>query len=62
MKGTFLHGIFENDNFRTRLLGEICSDYSGYSFAEKRAELVDDFVVELGKCLDMDRIETGLKE
>ncbi len=62
VKGTFLHGIFENDCLRNRVFGEVNSDYVGYNFEDKREELISTFINKMEPSLDIDLIEKALAE
>ncbi len=48
--GTFLHGIFDNDRFREYIFQK---DYKSYNFKKKRDKILDDFIQELGKNIDI---------
>lgn len=62
VSGTFLHGIFENDNFREMFFSSINSEYRPYSFLEKRAEIIDGFVCEMKKHINIEKIRAALLE
>lgn len=55
-KGTFVHGIFDNDKFRTNYFKSIKPEYVGYNFAEYKTTTVDTFVNEMKSRLDVKRI------
>ncbi len=48
--GTFLHGIFDNDRFREYIFKK---DYKSYNFKKKRDKIIDNFIFELGKNIDI---------
>ncbi len=54
--GTFLHGVFENDNLRKWLFQKIDPSYKGYNFLEKSENIISSYVEEMGKFLDIDEI------
>ena len=54
--GTFLHGIFDNDNFRKKLFGNIEVTYEGYNFKRYKDDKIEEFCSFVGSYLDMDRI------
>lgn len=56
LKGTFIHGIFDNDEFRTSYFKSICHDYEGFSFKEYKKSKVDEFVNKMKSKLDVKRI------
>lgn len=55
-KGTFVHGIFDNDEFRTKYFNSINSEYKGYGFNEYKENSVDTFVNTMKDKLDVQRI------
>jgi len=55
-KGTFVHGIFDNDEFRTSYFKEINSSYIGYKFEEYKKNSIDTFVNTMKDKLDVQRI------
>ncbi|MCH9814544.1 MAG: cobyric acid synthase [Epsilonproteobacteria bacterium] len=56
--GTFVHGIFDNDAFRNYLFGD---GYIGYSFEQRKSEILDTFINTMGKHLDMDRVMNSIE-
>ncbi len=54
--GTFLHGLFENDAFRSHVFCTIDPDYRGYDFKARRAARIEAFVEAMEAELDMERI------
>jgi len=59
-KGTFVHGLFDNDEFRTKYFKSIKSDYVGYSFKEYKKTTIDNFIDEMKSRLDVNRIEQSV--
>ncbi|MBU3015804.1 cobyric acid synthase [Poseidonibacter lekithochrous] len=55
-KGTFVHGIFDNDEFRTKYFKSINSEYKGYNFKEYKRNSIDTFVEQMKSKLDVQRI------
>ena len=55
-KGTFVHGIFDNDKFRTEYFKTINKNYIGYDFAKYKKDSVDNFVESMKERLDVQRI------
>lgn len=59
-KGTFVHGLFDNDSFRTTYFKSIKSEYVGYLFEEYKKKTVDEFIAEMKSRLDIKRIEQSV--
>jgi adenosylcobyric acid synthase len=51
--GTFVHGVFDNDEFRNYIFK---GGYNGYSFKKRKKKILDNFIKKMGKEIDMDRI------
>jgi adenosylcobyric acid synthase len=58
--GTFIHGLFDNDEIRFMIFSEINPDYKGYNFKEFKAESIKEFASHIDKHIDMDAIEKAL--
>lgn len=56
LKGTFIHGIFDNDEFRTDYFKSICDEYKGFIFKSYKESKVDEFVNKMKSQLDVKRI------
>ncbi len=59
-KGTFVHGIFDNDKFRSEYFKSINENYVGYSFEQYKKNTVDTFIDEMRSRLDVERIEQSV--
>ncbi len=57
---TFVHGIFESDEFRYKLFSEIDKDYKGYNFKGYKAEAIKEFAEHINSNIDMEFIEKEL--
>lgn len=57
---TFVHGIFENDEFRYRLFSKIDKNYEGYDFKEYKAKAIEEFAEHINLHVDMDFIQKAL--
>ncbi|TKI70957.1 cobyric acid synthase [Sulfurimonas crateris] len=57
---TFVHGIFENDEFRYRLFCKIDKSYEGYDFKEYKAKAIDEFAEHINLHVDIDFIQKAL--
>ncbi|QKF78744.1 cobyric acid synthase [Arcobacter defluvii] len=53
-KGTFVHKIFDNDEFRTKYFKSIKSDYIGFDFALYKKQTVDSFISTLKEKIDVE--------
>ncbi len=54
--GTFLHAVFENDDFRKKIFKAIDERYEGYFFKEKREGVISEFCDEMIEYLDIDEV------
>jgi len=59
---TFVHGIFESDEFRYRLFCKIDENYIGYDFKEYKAKAIKEFAEHINLHVDMDFIKKALYE
>lgn len=57
---TFVHGIFESDEFRFVLFCKIDENYEGYNFKEYKAKAIKEFAEHVGQHVDMDFIVNAL--
>lgn len=55
--GTFVHGIFDNDEFRKYIFKK---GYIGYDFELKKERIITHFINKMGDGLDVDRIVKAL--
>lgn len=58
--GTFVHGLFDSDDFRYKLFSEIDKNYEGYNFKEYKAKTIAEFAKHVDVHVDMDFIEREL--
>jgi adenosylcobyric acid synthase len=58
--GTHLHGIFDNDAFRTAWFKKIQPNYQGYSYSDYREKTLQAFVNHIGTHVDCDAILSAL--
>jgi adenosylcobyric acid synthase len=59
--GTHLHGIFDNDAFRTAWFKKIHYNYKGYSYSDYREKTLQTFVNHVATHVDCDAILSALK-
>ncbi|MDT8339080.1 MAG: cobyric acid synthase [Sulfurimonas sp.] len=57
---TFVHGIFESDEFRYRLFSKIDENYEGYNFKEYKAKAIEEFAEHVEQHVDMSFIVNAL--
>ncbi|MBC8238104.1 MAG: cobyric acid synthase [Helicobacteraceae bacterium] len=54
--GTFVHGIFDNDNFRHKIFSTIDKNYKGYDFKKYKQKSITSFAQHINKYIDIDYI------
>jgi len=54
--GTFLHGIFDNDNFRHLIFSKISSEYKGYNFKEFKTKKIASYCSFINENIDLNHI------
>ena len=59
--GTFIHGIFDNDNFRHLLFSDILSTYKGYNFTQFKEEKIASYCAFINDNLDLEAIIEELR-
>lgn len=62
IKGTFVHGIFENDNIRNKIFSEINSDYKSFNFYEYKNNEINTFIDTLKSKLNIDLVMENINE
>lgn len=60
--GTFVHGIFDNDNFREMIFRRVNSSYTGYDFMEYKRKSIAEFALHVDLNIDMSSIVKVLNE
>ncbi|MBN2782762.1 MAG: cobyric acid synthase [Campylobacterales bacterium] len=58
--GTFVHGIFDCDEFRYRYFSDIDENYKGYNFARYKADAIKEFASHVDNHIDLDYILNNL--
>lgn len=56
VRGSFVHGVFDNDSFRTRCLKSLNREYLGYDFQERKHHITHQFIDGCRQRLDLQRI------
>ena len=54
--GTFIHGLFDNDNFRHFLFSQISPEYKGYNFKDFKAAKIASYCAFINENLDLETI------
>lgn len=54
--GTFLHGIFDHNDFRKELFSHINTDYRGYDFQHYKEEAIKSFARHVSDHMDIDKV------
>ena len=60
--GTFVHGLFDNDEIRYKIFSEINPKYRGYNFKKYKAKSIKEFAQHIDKHIDMNYITEALSE
>jgi len=58
VSGSFVHGIFENNDFRTHFFRRLNSEYIGYDFQKRKTAILDEFIGECVERIDGKRLES----
>lgn len=59
---TFVHGLFDSDDFRYNLFYEIDKRYKGYSFKAYKEKAIDEFAKHIENHVDIEFIQGALSE
>ncbi|MCV6607197.1 MAG: cobyric acid synthase, partial [Campylobacterales bacterium] len=57
LKGSFIHGIFDNNNFRKMIFTSINKDYQGFDFGKYKKKKISKFVNLVKKNIDLNLLE-----
>ncbi|MEA3330542.1 MAG: cobyric acid synthase [Campylobacterota bacterium] len=60
--GTFVHGLFDNDEIRYKIFSKINPKYIGYNFKKYKSKSIKNFALHIEKHLDIDCIIKALNE
>jgi adenosylcobyric acid synthase len=61
-QGSFIHAIFDNDNFRDYLFKSIDKNYNGFNYIKYKKKRIDKFISKMGSFIDMNKILKGLEK
>lgn len=59
--GTFIHGLFDNDNFRHLLFSQISSQYKGYNFKSFKTEKIASYCSFIKDNIDLETITQEIR-
>ncbi len=60
-QGSFIHAIFDNDNFRNYIFKNIDKKYKGYKYKKYKKDTIQKFVKDMSGYIDMDKVLKGIK-
>ena len=60
-QGTFIHAVFDNDNFRDYLFKSIDKSYKGFKYQKYKKDTIRKFINNMEKYIDMDKVLKGIK-
>ncbi len=60
--GTFVHGLFDNDDLRYKIFSGINEEYKGYEFKTFKSTAINDFAMHIDKYVDINYIQNALDE
>lgn len=58
--GTFVHGLFDSDEFRNKLFSQLNNKYKGYNFKEYKQKAIEEFALHVEQNVDIDAIHKSL--
>lgn len=58
--GTFVHGIFDNDELRLKLFSKVNKNYKGYNFKEYKQKAIAEFAQHIDEHIDLKYIKKKL--
>lgn len=60
--GTFVHGLFDNDDLRCKILSQLNPNYKGYNFQEFKRDAIADFAKHIDTHINMKKIIKSLDD
>lgn len=56
IKGSFVHGVFDSDEFRDKLFKQINPEYAGFDFKDYKKRTINSFIKEINKYLNLEKL------
>lgn len=60
VKGTFIHGVFDNNNFRTNYFKSINPNYEGFDFKRYKNKKINTYISKMKNHIDIDKIKNSV--
>lgn len=60
VKGSFVHGVFDDDAFRYFIFNAINKNYQGFNFETHKQKTINEFVEKMKNHIDVDRLVKGV--
>jgi len=60
--GTFVHGLFDNDEIRYNIFSQIDPNYQGYNFKNYKRKSIKEFTKHIDNSIDIDYIKNSLEK
>ena len=60
-QGTFIHAVFDNDNFRNYLFKSINNNYKGFIYQKYKKDTIQKFINNMEKHINIDKVLRGIK-
>ncbi|MBU0633426.1 cobyric acid synthase [bacterium] len=60
--GTFVHGVFDSDEFRYKLFSQVNKEYKGYEFKKYKKNAIEEFASHVEQHVDMNAIHKLLRK
>ena len=61
-QGSFIHAIFDNDNFRKYIFSSIDKSYKGFNYKKYKKDTIQKFIKNMEKYIDMEKVLKGIKK
>ena len=60
-QGSFVHAIFDNDNFRNYIFKNINKNYKGFKYQKYKKDTIQEFVQDMGSYINIKKIIKGIR-